>query len=455
MTRFPKLNRFTTDERGAVAIMMVLWMLGMTGFCCLVVDFGQVFMAKRVLQSSTESAALAGAANINVGSGGTAISMATSYGGATGGKNADPRFSIAMASGYPQLKCFTSTGVSCAGPDSANGIVVRQTMTVPLVFGKLFGVSNVTFSATATASGRGGGQQLLDVMLVLDTTQSMNNADSSCSGATRLACAEAGVRAMLGSLQPCSASLSNCGTVTNGNVANAVAEVGLMVFPPVTAPSVSTEYDCSGTTQPTVSKYSAPSPVYQILALSSDYRTSATASLSTSSNLVRAVGGGGTGCSAGLTAVGGVGTFYADAITAAQNALTTNGRANATKVIVFLGDGDASASSQNMTSTKVNNQCRQAITAAAAATAAGTRVYTIAYGASNSASSSCSTDSPSISACATLQQIASDSTKFFSDTVGGTSACGSSANSVSALTSIFTAIANDLSFPRLIPDNTT
>jgi hypothetical protein len=100
-----------------------------------------------------------------------------------------------------------------------------------------------------------------------------------------------------------------------------------------------------------------------------------------------------------------MGTYYADAITAAQAALASSGRATAQKVIILLSDGDASASSSNMPAGKYNNQCHEAITAAQAATAAGTWVYTIAYGAATSGS--CSTDSPTISACSTLQQMAS------------------------------------------------
>src|ERR1039458_7323573 len=70
----------------------------------------------------------------------------------------------------------------------------------------------------------------------------------------------------------------------------------------------------------------------------------------------------------------------------------------------------ASTTSGTYMSTK--NECHQAITQAQAA--AGTRVYTVAYGAANSG---CSTDaSPSISPCATLQQMATNDSTFFKDT---------------------------------------
>ena len=73
----------------------------------------------------------------------------------------------------------------------------------------------------------------------------------------------------------------------------------------------------------------------------------------------------------------------------------------------------------NMPSGKVNDQCQQAVDAADAAATAGTWVYSVAYGASTSSTGSCSTDSPHISACTTMQNIASDSKKFYADTAGG------------------------------------
>jgi hypothetical protein len=149
-----------------------------------------------------------------------------------------------------------------------------------------------------------------------------------------------------------------------------------------------------------------------------------------------------------------VGTFYADAITAAQTALTTNERATAQNVIIFLGDGDANATATNMPAAKVSNQCHEGVTAAHATATAGTWVYSIAYGASTSSSGSCDTDSPAISACATLQEMASDATKFFSDTTGGTSTCTSAAHPITDLNAIFKYIGTDTSSARLLSNNT-
>ena len=60
---------------------------------------------------------------------------------------------------------------------------------------------------------------------------------------------------------------------------------------------------CKTSPAPTIAKYNA-SPVYQIICHSSDYKTSDTAtSLNTSSNLVRALQGGPSGCQQGLDGV--------------------------------------------------------------------------------------------------------------------------------------------------------
>jgi len=159
--------------------------------------------------------------------------------------------------------------------------------------------------------------------------------------------------------------------------------------------------------------------------------------------------------------VGGVATYYADAITAAQAALASSGRPTAQKVIILLSDGDANASAANMPAGKATNECQEGITAAKAAATAGTWVYTVAYGSPTAVApgGSCSTDSAPMSACSAMQQMASDPTKFFSDTVGGTSTCTSAANPTSNLNTIFQAIAlqasQNATGARLLANTTT
>jgi hypothetical protein len=230
-----------------------------------------------------------------------------------------------------------------------------------------------------------------------------------------------------------------------------VDQVGLMVFPGVTSGTVSKDYTCPTANPTTVPYNNSPAPVYQIIGLSNDYKTSdATTTLNSSANIVKAAGGV-SGCS-GIRAPGGQGTFYADAISAAQTALTNTGRSGVQKAIILLSDGDANASASKMPTAEKNNQCHEAITAAQAAANANPAfwVYTVAYG---SPSSGCSTDSPSITPCSTLKQIASDSSKFFADTTSNCPA-GLSPNPTSALANLFQNIGTDLTSARLIPDNT-
>lgn len=432
---YPCFRKLGRDRRGAVAMLTAAAIVALAGVGAIAVDVGYAVNAQRKLQASTDAAALAGALEI----GSTTINpvtTATSYSATSGNQNAASNLNVTMASGYPVLKCFTSTGVTCvsgmSGVPAANGIQVKQQATVPTFFGNAIGISSLSLSATATAGSKGGKASPMDVMIIVDTTASMNTADSSCSGATRIACALGGVQAMLSGFWP------------------SEDQVGLLAFPGMTSATVSKDYTCP-TSNPTIVPYGnlTPAPVYQIVGLSTDYKTSdATTSLNTASNIVKAVGGA-SGCS-GIKAPGGEGTFYADAITAAQLTLTTTGRPGVQKAIIMVTDGDASASAPSQITTALGHQeCHEAITAAQVAKTAGTWIYTVSYG---SPSSGCSTDtSPTITPCAALLAIASDPTKFYADT---TAACPAGANATSGLNNLFKNIGTSLTSSRMLPDNT-
>jgi Flp pilus assembly protein TadG len=435
-------NRLRRNRSASAAVLTAAAIVPVVGMGAFAIDLGNVISAKRQLQTSTDAAALAGARDIGSPTN-DPVQTAISYSAVTGKQNARANLTATMASGYPALKCFTSTGVTClsgkSGVASANGIQVRQQASVPMYFARIFGLNTVNISATATAGAKGGQASPVDIMFVLDTTASMaSTADNSCKGydattpanPAKIDCALAGVRAMLKGFWP------------------SVDRAGLMVFPGVTSATVSKDYTCP-TSNPTTVAYKS-SPVYQILGLQTNYKTSDTAStLNTSANIVKAVGGV-SGCS-GIRAPGGQGTFYADAIAAAQAALTDTTKQRA---IVLLSDGDASASSSDMPSGKYKNQCHEAITAAQTAKAAGFWVYSVAYGA---ASSGCSTDSAAngtstIKPCVAMQQIASDSSKFFADT--SSQGCPSGVNSTSGLVNLFQNIGTSLTAGRMLPDNT-
>ena len=478
------LARFRRDRRAGVLIVSAVWVTAFAGVAGTVADLGHVMYVKKVLRTETEAAALAGAMNLNVGSGGTAISTATSYSSASGNLNADSGVNATLVSGYPKLVCLAAMG-SCSSswPDGAyNSIVVKQQASVPLYFGKLLGLSSKTITATAMASQSGGGKPKLDIVLVLDTTASMNSTDSSCSNGsshasyTRLQCAESGVQTLLTGLYP-------------GSTGSPTTQVALMAFPPLSSPTQAQyDYACSGSTNPTTAHYNAltsatnsyatsgTTPTYLVLPFRNDYKASDQATaLNTSSNLVRSMGGGGTSCPRAIAAIGGSGTFYADAIMAAQSYLTANGRSTATKVIVLLSDGDANSSygpsndvfSPSIPLSETTKQCHNAITAANYATGKGTKVYTIAYGAPLSG---CSGDTPSISPCETLKKMASDynsttdtASMFYSNTAGASSSTACNAvtgnTTSSGLNTLFSLIQSGLnsqegSSPRLWPDGT-
>jgi Flp pilus assembly protein TadG len=238
-------RRMLGDENGAVAILVAVGIFAFIGFGALSVDVGYLFYAQRVLQASADAAAMAGSRDIGVG--GTPNNTATLYSAVAGNKNANANLTVTMAAGYPQLKCFNNIGSTCTTNQtpatSANGIKVQELATVPLFFGRIFGIPSVQLSASSVALAAGGVPHPLNVMFVIDTTGSMGTYDSACL-ASRITCVQNGVKLLLGQLWPCASNLASCGAVVAGttNVVNPVDEVGLMQFPGVE--SVPANYDC-------------------------------------------------------------------------------------------------------------------------------------------------------------------------------------------------------------------
>lgn len=415
----------------------VSMLIGVSGFA---VDMGQVLLARRALQSATDAAALAAAAQINCCQTSTAVATATQYSAAWASstaagtnKNALAGRYVQMVAGYPQLKCFASTGVSCSGPDNANGIIVKQTATVPMAFLGLFGWKNTSITATSMASTTGGGSSY-DIEFVLDATASMATADATC-GTTRFGCAQAGMRLMMSKLE------------------DDADYVGLITFPPLSSASQMSKVGTCPSANPTTTAYKnwtslASTPSYQAVPLRTDYQGSAN-SLDATTDIAIALGGGACG---GMKPVGGYGSYFADAITAAQQDLAAHGRTTGSvkKAIIILSDGDAGASATNLAAGKATNQCAQAVTAARAAAAAGIDVITIAYG---SPTTGCSSDGGATSACATMQNMASKPLFFYSDAANG---CRSTQQSLTNLTQIMGAVAGTIiQKPKLLPNSTT
>lgn len=455
------------DQRGQALPWIALLMALFLGVTALVADLGHAMVVNRQLQAAADAAALAGAEALPQTSYST---VAASYSAVSGGLNSHSNLTNVTTTVTGKcLATVTNWGIPCVSPANYNAVVVTESATVPTWFAGVVGIQNMNLSATSTAAMRGAQRAPYNVALILDTTKSMTDADTvgNCSG-TRLSCALSGVQILLSTLSPCMSGLSSCGTATNGNVSNAVDEVGVFTFPGLNTGDAKYDYNGGTLTSSDISKYNDSTgstystlPEYEVLPLSSDYRSSdSTSSLSTSSNLSLLAG---VKSGTGMQAVGGMGTYYAGAFQMAQSYLAAQSasRPNSQNVIVLLSDGDANATSTNMPNASKTSgtypssidQCHQAITAANNAKSAGTTVYVVAYG--STSGSSCSTDSPAISACSTLSQMASSPATFFTDQSSLNSGCTSPSRPTTTLNTIFTEIAGYMSVARLIPNGTT
>jgi Flp pilus assembly protein TadG len=449
MTREIKsfVRRLHKDDSGAVIVLVAVAIVALLGVTALAIDLANLVYAQRRLQATTDMAAQAGAVDLNCNPNNAtgycvtpttqALTTARNYSAASGELNAQPNLNVAMVSGYPKLYCLQSTGIyysssteTCSSATSgANAIEVQQQATVPLIFGNLLGpLSTVTLAATSLASAKSNSLPPLNIVLVIDNTGSMNNKDptspapTDCgvTNPTRIECALAGAQALISELWPTQ------------------DEVGMMVFPPMTAASALDDATCNGS-NPTLQPYGAGT--YQVLTFAQScpspgaatcYKTSNTATtLNLSSLLGKAL------CQSGMTTpaatcgtckgdkvVGGEGTYLGGAIQSAQNYLNANpGVSNAQNVMIVLSDGGAGNASSY--GAPASNECNLSVTKAQNAANAGTWVYSIAYGSNTSPSpnaNGCSDTETSptanISACQTMAGIASDPTKFYSDPMG-------------------------------------
>ncbi|MGA8530338.1 MAG: pilus assembly protein TadG-related protein [Acidobacteriaceae bacterium] len=499
------LKRILGDESGQVLPWVVVVMVVVLGMAALSVDLGRAMVIRRQLQVQADAAALAAAETLGGTSSYTTVGQ--NYSGASGDKNTNGSISVGTPTITPLcLTTVTNWGISCSST-SPNAVQVTETATIPTLFAQILGKPTLTLSATSTASP--GRPEPYNVAVVLDTTPSMTDTDSSCGNKTQLACAVVGIQNLLKGLEP------------------SLDSVSLFTFPGLDTNDVSKEYSCAGTNDLSVPPYTFPTAglsamttmpytytvssggrhptvttvqgnaTYQIVGYSNDYRTSdAATTLNSSSNLVMAVGGK-SGCNSMGT--GYENTYYAGAIYAAQSSLVAEQVLNpkAGNVMILLSDGNATAkqtangsfspgtndmavaiSGGTNESTNVatssgsyaswKGQCGQAVDAAQAASSAGTIVYTIAYGSPTSSNSQdCYSDvgagsHPGITPCQTLQDMSTnyttgDTSHFFSDyNFGGGSPCTASGSNsgTTAIADIYSKIAAQLTGARLIPNNT-
>lgn len=469
------------DQSGQVIPWVAVMMVALLATAAFALDVGHAMICYRELQASTNAAAMAAVQSLpNT----TYTTVGDQYSGETGDKNVVaslPGVSTTVTGYCSSL--VKSWGISCLSPSNDNAVVVTQTVSIPTYFAGIFGVHNITLTATAAAAEKGSPRAPYNVAVVVDTTQSMTSSDggTNCSS-TRIYCAMEGVQDLLKDFSPCYTGLASC----SGNTP--VDEVSLFSFPATSTPSY--DYTCphkgsfTPIAYPDATNASSSTLIsdYEILPLANDYRTSdATSTLNSGSNLVLASGY--TSGSCGMSAKGGEGTYYAGAINAAQQYLAANTRTNSKNVIILLSDGDASGSTtvtsgsgksaKTLTSYAANfsasttylnsngsypsylDMCQQGISEATAAKNAGTLIYVVAYGAANTSSGYCKTDSPAQNPCTVLQTMSSGATEyFFADGSSASNGCTpptGGQTSFTSLTSIFSAIVGDLGVARLMP----
>lgn len=456
-------------QRGAVAIVVAASMIMLMGFAAVSVDVGYLVYSQRRLQTATDAAAMAGAMDLwtqtwTVASGDAQAYAAGQQTSTSNGLPSNVSVTSTVVSGL-QLSTATEALPYAKAVSGYNGIQVTQQASVPLFFARALGIQSQAISATSKA-GAGGGTQpaQYNVMIILDTTASMNSTDTNCTlngkSATREQCAKAGALQLLSQLT------------------NAGDNVGLMMFPPL---AQQYNFSCTGSqprtassysTVPTASKGSTTTPTlatgYQVASLGSGFLSSS-GQVNTGSALVQALGGQ-SGCT-GISATGGLGTFYAEAITAAQTVLSAESAAQTPpgqNAIILLSDGDATSTTTQLGTTFASDaglECATAVSAALPAKQAGTQIYTIAYIGGEASAATCgdsvtttttttgkngkkttttTTTNDPMTPCQTMLAIASSPADFFSDTC-------TNANGTSGLSVIFSQIAYALTKARLIP----
>jgi Flp pilus assembly protein TadG len=386
------LRRLLKEQRGQSAVLLAVAMTSMFALAGGSVEIGHVYYAYQQLVASTNAATLAGAqamptALIDSSTPLTPVSAAVNlYSCASGGYNTNSM--LQCQTPVTTLECLStvtnSFNVGCEYPPSGsaayNSLKVVQTAKVNLWFGGLIGMSQMTMSATGTAAMKGGTDIPYNLAIIIDTTASMQDQMTSgtCAGQEQIECAIQGFSTMLGFMDPCALNVQ----CTSGSAY--VDDVALFVFPAINtsykASDYHTDYCYSGRQTSDASvPYNFQNPgnpptglamdttnpswvpvqvagAYELIPFENTYKTSDSASsLTVSDALAEAVGYANSGCH-GLGAPGGQGTYYAQAIYAAQAALAIQQTNNPSSqnVMIILSDGDATACN---TQTSTGNDC--------------------------------------------------------------------------------------------------
>jgi Flp pilus assembly protein TadG len=391
---FPMLRKFLKDQSGQSAVVVAIAITAITALAATSVEVGHVYYAYQELIASTDQAALAGAqamsaALLDTASSGAYTAQVTAavnqYSSESGKYNATSFLqndTIATQTFFCSTTMSASPfNVECQDPPGSttgyNAIKVTQTANVPLWFGGLIGMKNMTLAYTATAAMKGGTNIPYNLAIIMDTTASMQSTiknDKDCT-TSQISCAVQGLEVMLENMDPCQLNT----TCTAGSPY--VDDVALFVFPAVSASFSTNDYNSDycglgattvpynftnvtpGTTQnldmdTTTSTPSTDAGAYEIIPFNDVYKTNDSSSLAATAALSEAVGYSGSGCK-GLSAPGGQGTYYAQVIYTAQAALALqqSSTPNSKNIMIILSDGDATACNTLANATAGGSTC--------------------------------------------------------------------------------------------------
>jgi hypothetical protein len=506
-----KITKLISSERGQ-ALVFVAAALGLfTAMAAVAIDLGNFYWSYQELLGATQAAAKAGGGamtNPNVSS---ATTVADQYSGdaRVGGlynihsnlnmTGVNVAFGCVPVSTYPNLDmpdCINYPNACPAPGATCNAIQVTESATVQTFFAKLFGINTLSIAPVVATASAGGGGQPYHIVIVLDSTNSMGTGtDSDCSVSVSGSfspeqCAQLGIQSLLSVLSPGTASypIDQVALVTFPGLMP--SETTTLTDPPAPAPKASDDTNCPATNPPITSYNNNPGYLIVGFPNAGDFSTYNYAGLNSNSPLVDSVGAGTIGGCTGIKTPGGEHTFYAGAIVAAQQYLEANHTSTVQDVIIFLSDGDASAtgsasttgsdlygnvpvptnvqsyfSAQSVKNLLVNGfytsnaECQQAVYAADWAKSivesdgTSTKIFGVSYG---SESSGC-TSGDTLTPCQTIQGIASPSTStmqyFFSVEQSGGLVCSGAQSGVNKMDSAFAYIGGELTGSRLVPNS--
>jgi Flp pilus assembly protein TadG len=348
------------SQRGQILPIVALVLVVALGIAAFSIDIGYAYYAKRQLQAAVDAAALAGAQDLPDAAAATTIAQAYA---AANSPSRLAAFSFTYATACTQT-AVVATG--CSPSVNPNQLTVRGTATTSTWFARIFGVDSFSVKTHANACSPCSSTPV-DIVVAIDRTGSMCDSTNS-SGCIDLNNAKAGVRTMLGNLNP------------------PYAQVGMIAFPPLQTTSTSAcsaPYNSLGNSG--FDAYDSPSRGYLTDPIGGDYKVGTV--LNTASGLyLHTAPGGATSC---IQAGGS--TSYSEALRQAKNELDAHGRPEAPDYIVFLTDGEANmgsvygASDAQYPPGNSDDQqpCHTAIDLAGTYKSQGVTIYSIGYALGN------------------------------------------------------------------------